>query len=288
MDSHVWRIVYQAVRTAGKQAPRGGRKPTYSDTLIVAMYLWTVLHDRPLCWACDRSNYASCFRPRRLPSVSQFCKRMKTDRVARLLQRAYDLLLQRSSCTLSMLDGRALPVSPHSKDADAKRGRASGGYARGYKLHAWATPDGQIPRWCVTSLNVNEKRAAAELFAQHPPVGLVLADGEYDSGRLFEQAEAGGGQLLAPLPKNAGKGHRRQSPARLRAVFAWRGIAGYVYKERGSIERTFAHLSAFGGGLAPLPAWVRTLPRVRRWVGGKLIIYHARLLLRKQRQTKAS
>jgi len=33
-------------------------------------------------------------------------------------------------------------------------------------------------------------------------------------------------------------------------------------------------------GLAPLPAWVRRLERVERWITAKVIIYHARLLVR--------
>ena len=130
-------------------------------------------------------------------------------------------------------------------------------------------------------LNVNEKPVAAELFRYGITDGLVLGDGEYDWRALYDQVNADGGQFLAPLPRNAGKGHVHQSPARNRAIEAWRGIAGYVYRSRGTVERVFAHLSAFGGGLAGLPPWVRTLPRVRRWVGAKLIIYHARWNVRK-------
>jgi hypothetical protein len=32
-----------------------------------------------------------------------------------------------------------------------------------------------------------------------------------------------------------------------------------------------------GGGLGPLPAWIRRLERTRRWVGCKIVLYHARL-----------
>ena len=131
-------------------------------------------------------------------------------------------------------------------------------------------------------LNVNEMPVASELLRYQRADGLILADGEYDSGQLYERVDADGGQFLTPLPKNAGKGHRPQSWPRLRAAWAWKGIAGYVYGRRRTAEQVFAHLSAFGGGLAPLPPWVRTLPRVRRWVGAKLIIYHARWNIRKE------
>ena len=282
MDSQVWRVVYQLIRDVHRRMPRYGRRPVYSDALIVAMYLWSVAHDRPLCWACDRRNYSSCFRPRRLPSVSQFCKRIKHERCSQILQRLHERLGHLDwGSELSFVDGRALIVGANSKDPDARAGRAPGGFARGYKLHVWATEDGRIPIWSVMPLNVNEKPVAAELFRYQRTDGLILADGEYDSRALYDQVDADGGQFLTPLPQNAGKGHIPQSPARNRAAEAWSGIAGYVYRSRGRVEGTLAHLSAFGGGLTCLPPWVRRLPRVRRWVGAKLIIYHARWNVRK-------
>lgn len=282
MDSHVWRIVYQTIRSVERGIPKSGRRPDYSDVLIVAMYLWSVAHDRPLCWACKRTNYSSWFRPRRLPSVSQFCRRIQAERCDRILQRVHERLSHIDwASELSFVDGRALPVGAHTTDEDARAGRAPSGFARGYKLHAWSTQDGRVPVWSVMPLNVNEKPVAAEMLRYRTTDGLVLADGEYDARHLYDQVDADGGQLLTPLSPGAGKGHIPQSAARHRVAWAWKGMAGYVYRTRGAAERTFAHLSAFGGGLAPLPAWVRTLPRVRRWIGAKLVIYHARWNLRK-------
>jgi len=124
MDSHVWKVMYQSIRRADRCIPRFGRRPRYNDGLIVAMYVWSVWHDRPLCWACDRQNYSSCFRPRRLPSVSQFCKRIKTGRCDAILQYLHERCSGMKSFTeLSFIDGRARRVGPHSKDHDAKSGR---------------------------------------------------------------------------------------------------------------------------------------------------------------------
>jgi len=282
MDSHVWRVIYQNLGRVDKELPRFGRRPVYSDRLIIAMYLWSVMHDRPLCWACQRDNYGSSFRPRRLPSVSQFCKRLKTERCQQLLGRLHERLAHLDwGSEVSFLDGHALPVGANTKDAEAAVGRAPGGFARGYKLHAWAAEDERIPVWSVTPLNVNEKPVAHELLRYQRADGLVLADGEYDSRALYDTIADDGGQLLTPLPENAGKGHVPQSPARNAAAVAWQGIAGYVYRERWGVERIFAHLSAWGGGLTGLPPWVRTLDRVRRWVGAKLILYHARWNIRR-------
>ena len=282
MDSHGWQAVYQTIRAADREIPRWGRRPKYSDVLIVGMYIWSVAHDRPLCWACDRRNYGSCFRPRGLPSISQFCRRIQSQRCGLILQRMHERLSHIDwASELSFIDGRALIVGAHSKDPHAKSGPWGNRFARGYKLHAWSAEDGRIPVWSVMPLNVSEKLVAAEMLRYRTTDGLVLADGAYDSRHLYDQVEAEDGHLLTPLPKNAGKGHHSQSAARNRMALAWKGIAGYVYRSRGAAERTFAHLSAYGGGLAPLPAWVRTLPRVRRWVGAKLIIYHTRWNVRK-------
>lgn len=282
MDSHVWHVLYQTIRAADRSVSPSGRRKRYTDVLIVAMYVWAVWHDRPLCWACQRTSYSSLFRPRRLPSVSQFCRRIKSGRCQAILQQAYNRLAGSvDPVVLSFIDARPLVVGPCSKDPEARPGRVYGGFARGYKLHAWVTEDARAPVWSVMPLNVSEKRVAEHLLSQARPGGLVLADGNYDSGALYDLTALMGGQLLTPLPKNAGGGHRPQSPSRLAAAEAWRGIAGYAYRDRGTVERVFGQQSSFGGGLGPLPAWVRTLPRVRRWVGAKLMVYHARLKVRR-------
>ena len=97
--------------------------------------------------------------------------------------------------TFNFMDRPALPVGPHSQDADAERGHAGGGFAKGHKLYAITNTDG-----------------AAEL-----------------------------------------------------------------YRLRTTIERQFSQQSCYGGGVVPLPPWVRGLRRVTQWVGTKLMLYHVRL-----------
>lgn len=282
MSSQEWQQVYQAIRRVDKNVPRMGRKrPRYDDVLIVAMYVWSVWHDRPLCWATERRNYTSLFRPRELPSRSQFCRRIKTPRCQVILHGVHEQLARVDERTApSFLDGRPFPVGAHTSDPDAAKGRICGGFTRGYKLHALATKDGRITHFRVEPLNVNEKKVARLLIGDARPKGLVLADGEYDAGALYDWVAEFGGQLFTPLPKNVGAGHRPQSQARLKAASLWRVDGESLYRQRSAIERFFSQLSSFGGGLAPLPAWVRRLPRVRRWIATKLIIYHARLAIR--------
>ena len=282
MDSQGWRMVYPIV-VAESRVLFGWRRGRYQygDALIVGMLLWAVWHDRPAAWACDRRHYGGVFRPRRLPSASQFSRRLRSERTAQLLTAVFRRLAETDRATpVCCLDAKPLVVGPCSKDRDARAGRVYGGFARGYKLHAITTEDRRFLCWSVEPLNVDERRVATELVDTVRPRCLLLTDGNYDSGALYDQVASWGGQLLAPIPTNAGRGHRRQSAARLAVIEAWRGVAGYVYRDRICIEQTFGHLTSFGGGLGPLPAWVRTLPRVRRWVGCKLILYHARLRLR--------
>jgi len=160
-----------------------------------------------------------------------------------------------------------------------------GGFARGYKLHQLVAEDHRVLCWSISSLNESEPvQALALIDAAVSLSGCILADGNYDHGELFQRAESRGAVLISAIRpsrlKTPPRAHRN-TPARLRAVHQWtHGLARYVHRDRAEVERAFAHQSAYGGGLAPLPAWVRTPARVRRWVGAKLILHHARLILR--------
>lgn len=282
MSSLEWKTLYSTIKQVHKSVPRQGRRTVYSDALIVAMYFWAVIHDRPLCWAADRRRYGGVFRPRRLPSRSQFCRRIKTPRCEILVAAVQQRLAgSPTGAAFAFLDGRALPVGPHTTDPDARAGYHSGTWAKGYKLHALVTEDGRFPRICIEPLNVCEKVVARRMVRDTRLSGLVLADGYYDDGQLYDAVFQAGALLFTPLPQNAGAGHRPQSWPRLLAARIWQSGEPEFFGKRGAVERYFGQLSAFGGGLAPLPAWVRRLPRVRRWVIAKVAIYHVRLAVRK-------
>jgi hypothetical protein len=286
MDTKVWQVLTAGVRSADRRIPRQGRRPRYTDASIVKMYLWSVWHDRPLCWACDRGHYNTMFRPSQLPSVSQFSRRVKTGRVTQMLQAVNAYLTgTQAPVTLSFLDGKPLPISFCSHDPDARVGWATKRFAKGYKLHAWATADGRIPRYEVRPMNEGEAKVARR-FADSISGGLVLADANYDTKHLYQALGARGAQLLTPLKRiavNPGP-LRRMGPHRRFAIELHRRL-GDSYRAlldlRDQIERIFAALTCFGGGLTTLPPWVRRLDRVARWVTAKIAIYHARLRLRK-------
>lgn len=288
MDKKVWSIITKMIVSVNRTIKRTGRRPHYSDVLIVRMYLWAVWHDRPMCWACNRHNYSTLFRPLVLPSVSQFSRRLKTERIEEMIQVVNERLSQiHSFPKLSFFDGKALAVSKHSRDKEAKKGYADGSFRKGYKLHAWATQDGRIPRFRVLPMNCGEPNTAIELTDLIPNGSLVLADANYDSGKLYKAVEDRNSQLLTPLKGMAQSVTqlRRMPEARKTAMKLWQHFGKQckeLLKLRYGIERIFSAVSCFGGGLNPLPAWVRRLPRVQRWVCAKLIFYHTRLILRKE------
>jgi hypothetical protein len=288
MEHTHWKALLPIIKGAAR---RLGRLPkaTFPDWLIVALELWHVSHDRPMCWACDRAHYQPWFRPRRLPSISQFSRRIKSPRCQRILQIVHHHTAGlETPASVSYLDGKPLTVGVASKDLDAKKGHVMGGFAKGYKVHVWATEDRRIPVFSVQSLNTGEPLVAQAMVPYLPVLdaqALVLADSNYDSTQLYNALASKNGALLvkprgfAQHPKT-----REQSgPIRREALDLWTHyapLARLVYKQRIHVEGILSNLTSYGGGLGPLQAWVRTLSRVRRWVGCKIILYHVRLRLR--------
>jgi hypothetical protein len=275
--------LYHEIKRQARRLPRPRRAFDYSDALICAMFFWTVWHDRPQCWGCWRDSYGRLFRPRKLPSVSEFNRRIRSERFATLLDavcRAWAPMPQAGD--QCVLDARPLVVGPCTKDRAARAGRVYGGFARGYRLHALVDENGLVFAWKLTSLNVGEPVAALHLLPQAPAGITVRSDGVNDAAKLYEAAESRRITFMARPRKNAGKGHVRQSAARLRGIERWQAAPAENVRRRGTVERAFAWQSSFGGGLAPLPAWVRTPPRVTRWVAAKLTIYHVRRLKMKR------
>jgi hypothetical protein len=88
---------------------------------------------------------------------------------------------------------------------------------------------------------------------------------------------------VGPTEADTGGGHGYQSPHR-RLALSWfaDGLGWDLYRWRSSIERSFGNAGSFGGGLGPLPDWVRRLDRVAKWVWCKLVINAARIIYRRQ------
>jgi hypothetical protein len=172
-----------------------------------------------------------------------------------------------------IVDGKPLPIGGFSKDRDAKWGYATGGFAKGYKLHA-VYGDAPLPiAWEVMPMNAAEPEVAARLIASCRCGGYILGDKNYDDNKLHRVATSCGSQLVAERKRpKTGLGHGPQSAGRLRSMELLRQPFGQALLAcRGSIERSFGWLTNHSGGLAPLPAWVRRIYRVTQWVQAKLI-----------------
>jgi len=285
VDRDIWIVLECAARIAARRLPRPRRSFEFSDRQIILMWLWAVLHDRPMCWACARENCSGRFRPRRLPSVSQFCKRLGTPRFELARRRLHETLTECGrEDLLNYIDGKPLVIQGYSTDPDARNGIACGKYAFGYKLHARATERGFIPEYTVLPLHEGEPNTARSLLERLAPGALVLADANYDSGPLYEAVASRGATLFTRLKGQHLRrpdSQRRPPPARQAAMNLWKSdvrLCERAMEVRDGVERVFARMGNFGGGLGPLPAWVRRLPRVRRWIDAKIAIYHARLI----------
>jgi len=251
----------------------------FGDHEILGVFLWAVLHDRPVSWACNPINWPKGLWKGKLPSQSTMSRRLRTTEVQALLSRMEGRYasLERPGFVL-LVDGKPLVVGTHTKDRDAKWGRAGRGYAKGYKLHA-IFGRGPLPLvWDVAPLNVSEPEVAAQSVSRlEGGGGYLLGDKAFDSNPLHDLSFSRGYQLVAQRKRpGTGLGHRRHSLSRLRSMELLQTEFGQsLYDCRDDIERKFGWLTSHGAGLAPLPTWVRRTHRVRLWVQGKLLAHAA-------------
>jgi hypothetical protein len=284
MERKLWKLLYQLARQ--REQFHFSRLDRYEDSLIVAVHFWSVIHDRPTDWSCDPGNWPKKLRKllRRLPSQPTMSRRMNTVEVQRVLAAMEGQLVQLAGREwVWIIDGKPLSIGSHSKDPDAKWGRAGSGMAKGYKLHAIYGSPALPTTWEIRPMNINEQEVALHLLGRHRRSGCLLGDKEYDSNRIHAMAWAVGVQLLAPRQRSgAALGHHRHAPGRLRCLEILATPSKALVKcIRNQIERNFGWLTNHAAGLAPLPAWVRRIHRVRTWVQSKLIA-HAVYVYQKQ------
>ena len=284
MERELWPRLYHLVMEVGETMRLAD--VTYQPHIIALVFLWAALHDRPVSWACDGRNWSTTtLRPATVPSPSTLSRRLRRVDTAMLMRDLVQRLRQEGDPRLvAVIDAKPLPVGGASQDPEARCGRGAGMWARGYKLYAvW----GERPApeaYRVYPMNVNENKVAEEMIPQLTGGGYLLGDGEYDANPVFDAAGKAGYQLLAPRenPK-ARLGHIRQSPYRVRCIELMQSCFGRaVYHLRRQIERAYGNLTSFGGGLSPLPAWVRHQDRVWLWTTAKILINGVRILHHKR------
>jgi hypothetical protein len=283
MEHQLWKAIVAVLAEFGK--PRFDPREDFTDHDIVRVWYWAALHDRPTTWALRRSHWPPHLRRGlRLPSDPTMSRRLRSPSVLALLARLEERVVRPKGPGLYwMIDGKPLVIGGCSKDRQAGYGRAAGGKAKGYKLHALVNPDGAVACWRVAPMNKDERVMARRLINAAPDEvqGYVVTDSNYDSNPLHALCAArpaGSLQLVNRRRYGSGRGHghRKQTAGRLRSKELLENPMPYfgeqLVADRDQVERYFGGLVSWGGGLTCLPAWVRTHRRVHRWVQAKLVL----------------
>lgn len=256
----------------------------YADSLIELIELFRVAANLSARQALKRSRWPLWTRRLSFPSYSQFNRRVRTAAVQeKISQMSAQFRGQLGSSTEKACDGKPLLVGGFSKDPDAKTGKAPGGWAKGYKLHAIVDATGAVDAWQVTALSANEGRTAIVLVGQCDVRGaIVRGDGNYDCVDLYTTTARAGGRFIAPR-RRAGTGlskNCRQHPHRLQAIQELERCPADLKKHdlhRIRIEQIFGHVTNLSFGIWALPPSVRRIARVTRWINAKIALYHTHL-----------
>ncbi len=288
MERGLFQIVQASLRSL-RRRKRPGQRFTDADIVLVA--LWAVLHDRSIDWACRGENWPLSRYPRSLPDQSTMSRRLRSPSVTLLVQMV-TLALARAfaPCGVAVLDGRALELSRFTRDRHARRGWGRGRFAKGYRLHTLVDASaGRILVHLITPLNVAENVAARVLLTRARDLGLlapgatIIADANYDSNPLHRHASDLGMRLIAPRRKpgtglgwSAVGGHHINRLLSIIAMEFNAASTAAITSTRTIVERTFSRQVCTAGGLRDLPAWVRTMPRIRIWVDLKVCLHNLR------------
>jgi hypothetical protein len=278
MEYQLWLSIIAVLSAMGK--PRSAARFDFSDEDIVKVFFWSVIHDRPVSWACQSRNWPLHCRRRALPSPPTMSRRLRQASVLALLNALETrVVAPQEPGIFWMIDGKPLVIGGASKDRQAGYGRAVRGKAKGYKIHAIVDPEGSIAAWRLAPMNKDERVMAERMLRVTPIQGYLLADSNYDSNPLHAICDKNG-QLQLVTPRRSGPehglGHRKHAAGRLRSIALtenpYPAFADQLLLNRNEIERRFAELTNWGGGLTCLPPWVRTYRRVHRWVQAKLVL----------------
>src|SRR5690349_19896118 len=106
MEGELWSWLYRIVFEEHNRKARR-KRVQFCDALILLVFFWAILHDRPRCWACRRENWPGDWHWLDLPSPSTLSRRMRSVSVLRLLEQVLARLapLGRSLELLHVIDG---------------------------------------------------------------------------------------------------------------------------------------------------------------------------------------
>jgi hypothetical protein len=294
MELELWTETSAAISAVANGWKRLARV-RYSTALIVRVYHWACLHDRPIIWACRAQNWNPSVRPKVLPDQSTMSRRTRRADFWAFLQRVGERMKGKTKPqTAKVIDGKPLELPNHTGDRDATWSRGVSRTSVGYKIHAVFAGNPMPEAFAITTLNVCEKQMAARLIKRVSGLGYLLGDAHYDASWLFDTCHAHNHQLVCPRAKpGTGEGHHYVSPHRRRAINMLeipRTVSSFghdLYERRTNIERDFSQLVCFGAGLGVLPTWIRRIWRVRHWVMNKLLVNAARIRINRRKAVDA-
>ena len=135
MERQLWKSILEVLRSVDK--PRYNTRDTFSPQAIVKVWMWAVIHDRPVSWACRAENWPPYERKVQLPSNSTMSRRLRSQAIRYLLKQIEQRVLRTtdSNSLVWMIDGKPLVISGCSKDRQAGYGRAASSKARGSSLN---------------------------------------------------------------------------------------------------------------------------------------------------------
>jgi hypothetical protein len=67
MEDELFEALYPLVIQEAKRRARR-KRVRYSDALVLLVFIWAVLHDRPICWACQQRHWPQKWRWMDLPA----------------------------------------------------------------------------------------------------------------------------------------------------------------------------------------------------------------------------
>jgi len=210
--------------------------------------LW---YDEDLREVCDIEAEQKPYHP---SQMTRFRKRIGTVRLERIMNSLVDELLKGGLIIGKIVVMDATFIKAYSKrdlhensrggsDPEARVGRNGKTYELGYKLHIAVDAKSELPIAVIAaSANDNEKKHAPALLdmslkATNGRVKLIVADSQYSSRNLRDQASVLGVKVVIPFPTNQQRGQK--GLLRVDKYFRTHGptIEKQLYRLRSSVER---------------------------------------------------
>ena len=121
MELELWAETSAAISAVAMGWARHPRDQ-HSTALIVRVYHWACLHDRPISWACKPANWTPSVRPEVLPDQSTMSRRTRRADFWAFLERVGQRMNGKPAAgprLVKKVDGKPFELPNHTGDRDA-------------------------------------------------------------------------------------------------------------------------------------------------------------------------